>query len=255
MEDFKTRVARLAAMLKKANNGVLMTGAGFSTESGLGDFRSPGAAEAAARTYGYPPERILTRDFADRLPELFWRYYREVFLAPAEPNPGHFAAAALEKERRLSVVTQNCDGLHQRAGSVRVLELHGSIRENRCADCAKYFPEEVVRTDAPVPRCPACGGTLLPGIVLYDDPLDEGVLRTAKARMFSADLLIVAGTSLSVYPAADLPQYYPGRNLVVINRTPTPLDGDAALLFREDTGKVLSAALEVYKTLGRPAWM
>lgn len=252
MDSFAERAARLAALIKKSSNGILMTGAGFSTESGLGDFRSPGMREAAEEKYGYPPECILTRDFFEKMPETFFRYYREVFLVPAEPNAGHFAAAEFEKAGHLSVITQNCDGLHQKAGSVKVLELHGSTAENRCAECGRYFPCGETVQAASMPRCPKCGGMLLPGIVLYDDPLDEGVLRAARARMFSADLLIIAGTSLSVYPAADLPQYYPGRNLVVINRTETPLDKEACLVFRENTGVVLSEALKVFKTLGRP---
>lgn len=250
-QTYESRTERLAAMIKKAKNGILLTGAGFSTESGLTDFRSPESVRHCAESYGLPPERILTEDCFLREPELFFRYYREVFLAQAEANAGHFAAASFERAGHLSVITQNTDGLHQAAGSVRVLELHGSSRECRCLSCGRYHPGSLLGGDDPIPLCPVCGGRLRPCIVLYDEPLEEAVLRTARARMFSADLLIIAGTSLSVYPAADLPQYFPGRNEVIINRTPTPRDGEAVLRFYEDTGKVLSDAAEAMKAKPR----
>lgn len=252
MENYEERIARLAALLKKSRNGILMTGAGFSTESGLSDFRSPGVAEAATGRYGMPPELILTADCLERKPELFFRYYREVFLKKASPNAGHYAAAALEKQGHLfSVITQNTDGLHEAAGSVHVLALHGTVNENRCTECGKYLPRSAMEGNAPVPLCPVCGGRLKPGIVLYDEPLDEYVLRAARARMFATDLLIIAGTSLSVQPAASLPEYYMGKELVIINRTETPLDGSATLRFHENCGRVLEDALSGMQT--RPA--
>lgn len=246
MDSYETRIERLAVLLKKSKNGILMTGAGFSTESGLSDFRSPGVAESAIERFGMPPELILTADCFEREPELFFRYFREVFLKKAMPNSGHFAAATLEKKGHLfSVITQNTDGLHEAAGSIHVLALHGTVNENRCTKCGKFQPRSAMENSEPVPLCPACGGRLKPGIVLYDEPLDEYVLRAARARMFATDLLIVAGTSLSVQPAASLPENYMGKELVIINRTPTPLDKDATLRFYEDSGRVLSDTLAV----------
>ena len=215
----------------------------MSTESGLPDFRSPGSAAACAEQYGYPPETILSAGFLRERPALFSSYCRECLAAPAEPNAGHLALARLEKSGRLlGILTQNVDGLHQKAGNRKVLELHGNISEYRCADCGRYLAARPESTDG-IPRCPDCGGIARPDIVLYDEALNEYVLRAARARMTAADLLLIIGTSLSVFPAAGLPELYGGKEIVIINREKTPLDDRAALRFTENCGQVLDASI------------
>ena len=212
-------------------------GAGVSTESGIPDFR--GVDGLYRQKYAYPPETILSREFFEHNPEEFYRFYREkILILDAEPNPAHRKLAEWEAEGRLNgVVTQNIDGLHQKAGSKRVFELHGSIHRNFCTRCGKSYSAEWVASTNGVPKC-ACGGIVKPDGVLYGESLDDAVMRGAMHAIAHADLLIVGGTSLSVYPAAGLIDWYAGSRLVLVNRTPTPRDGRANLILRDPIGQV-----------------
>ena len=212
-------------------------GAGVSTESGIPDFR--GVDGLYRQKYAYPPETILSREFFEHNPEEFYRFYREkILILDAEPNPAHRKLAEWEAEGRLNgVVTQNIDGLHQKAGSKRVFELHGSIHRNFCTRCGKSYSAEWVASTNGVPKC-ACGGIVKPDVVLYGESLDDAVMRGAMHAIAHADLLIVGGTSLSVYPAAGLIDWYAGSRLVLVNRTPTPRDGRANLILRDPIGQV-----------------
>ena len=212
-------------------------GAGVSTESGIPDFR--GVDGLYRQKYAYPPETILSREFFEHNPEEFYRFYREkILILDAEPNPAHRKLAEWEAEGRLNgVVTQNIDGLHQKAGSKRVFELHSSIHRNFCTRCGKSYSAEWVASTNGVPKC-ACGGIVKPDVVLYGESLDDAVMRGAMHAIAHADLLIVGGTSLSVYPAAGLIDWYAGSRLVLVNRTPTPRDGRANLILRDPIGQV-----------------
>ena len=220
---------------------VFFGGAGVSTESGIPDFRSTDGLYH--QQYRYPPETILSHTFFQEQPEEFYRFYREKLLCPgARPNRAHRVLARWEEEGRLdAVITQNIDGLHQAAGSRRVLELHGSIYRNHCLRCSRLFGLEAVAQGVGVPRC-ACGGIIKPDVVLYGEPLDQEVMDRAVRAIAGADLLIVGGTSLAVYPAAGLLRYYGGNRLVVVNKSPTPVDGEADLLFTGNLGDVLTRA-------------
>ena len=230
----------LQTMINSAHRIVFFGGAGVSTESGIPDFRSVDGLYH--QHYEWPPETILSHSFFMRRPEAFFRFYREKMVPlAAQPNPAHLKLAELERAGKLTaIVTQNIDGLHQKAGSRRVLELHGSVWRNRCMNCGKAYPPEFVRDDPhPVPLC-ACGGRIKPDVVLYEEGLDGDVLQGAIAAIRQADLLIVAGTSLTVYPAAGLIRYYTGKHLVLINRDATPMDDLADLIIRDPVGQVLS---------------
>ena len=233
-----SKLDTLARFLSEARRAVFFGGAGVSTESGIPDFRSPGGL------YSEAPETIVSHSFFYAHPEEFYRFYRERMLYPeAEPGPAHLALAALERMGHLrAVVTQNIDGLHQRAGSRLVLELHGSVHRNHCVRCGRQYPLQAVLESEGLPRC-ACGGLIRPDVVLYEEPLPAGVFERAEALVRGADLLLVGGSSLTVYPAAGLLQYYRGSRLVLLNRTPTPADGRADLVLRGSIGAVLSAAV------------
>ena len=201
----------------------------MSTESGIPDFRSQDGVYH--QEYRYPPEQILSHSFFRRNPEEFFRFYRNKMLYPdARPNGAHLALAKMEKQGKLAaVITQNIDGLHQKAGSGNVLELHGSVLRNYCRRCGKsYELGEILRAEG-IPRC-GCGGVIKPDVVLYEESLDMEVLNRSAAAIAQADMLIVAGTSLMVYPAAGLIDYYQGSRLVLINKTPTPMDSRADLV-------------------------
>lgn len=219
---------------------VFFGGAGVSTESGIKDFRSVDGLYS--EKFDYPPETIISRSFFERRPEYFFRFYREKMLPLGyEPNITHKVLAKWEREGRLSaVVTQNIDGLHQKAGSKRVYELHGSVLRNYCTRCAKFYPAEFIRDTEGVPRC-RCGGIVKPDVVLYEEGLDQDTIEKSVLSIYNADLLIVAGTSLTVYPAAGLINYYQGKRLVLINRDATPYDSRADLVFHESLGKIMSA--------------
>ena len=234
---------KLRELIDKSGNIVFFGGAGTSTESGIPDFR--GVDGLYHTQWEYPPEIILSHGFFLARPEEFYRFYREkLLLDGVGPNPAHRALARLERMGKLSaVITQNIDGLHQAAGSRKVLELHGSIHRNYCMACGRRFSLEDVRRQAGVPRCP-CGGVIRPDVVLYEEGLDQDVVQEAVEAISRADLLIIGGTSLAVYPAAGLINYYRGQELVLINRDATPADGRATLLFREPIGRVLSSCVD-----------
>lgn len=228
----------LQQWIQQAKRIVFFGGAGVSTESGIPDFRSQDGLYR--QTWRYPPETILSHTFFRQQPEEFFRFYRQKLLCPeAKPNPAHLALARLEQAGRLTaVITQNIDGLHQAAGSRRVLELHGSVHRNYCTRCRKSYSMEHMLHTQGIPRC-TCGGIIKPDVVLYEESLNEDVLQAAVAALEQADLLIIGGTSLAVYPAAGLISCYRGGRLVLINRDATPRDAMADLVLREPIGQVL----------------
>ena len=235
-----SEIETLKTWIVESSRIVFFGGAGVSTESGIPDFRSEDGLYH--QKFDYPPEEILSHSFFYHHTEEFYRFYREKMLLPdgIQPNAAHKKLAQLEQDGKLSaIVTQNIDGLHQLAGSKRVYELHGSIHRNHCTKCGKFYPMEFIRDSAGVPRC-ECGGLIKPDVVLYEESLDEACLEGAVRAISQADLLIVGGTSLTVYPAAGLLRYYGGKRLVLINRDETPYDGYAGLIFRDKIGEVLS---------------
>ena len=219
---------------------VFFGGAGVSTESGIPDFRSVDGLYS--QRYAYPPETILSHSFFEVRPAEFFEFYRDRMLFPnAKPNKAHTWLAKFEETGRLTgVVTQNIDGLHQAAGSRRVFELHGSVHRNYCMDCGKFFPMETILHSTGIPRC-ECGGVIKPDVVLYEEGLDDATVRGALRVISQADVLIVAGTSLTVYPAAGFLDAFSGRHLILINRDPTPADGRAELVIHDKVGEVLDA--------------
>ncbi len=219
---------------------VFFGGAGVSTESGIPDFRSVDGLYN--QQYDYPPETILSATFFRHCTEEFYRFYRNKMLPlEAQPNAAHRFLTELEQTGRLTaIITQNIDGLHQKAGSKNVLELHGSIHRNRCLKCARFFPPEYIRDSQGVPRC-ECGGVIKPEVVLYEEGLDEAVLSAAIHYIRQADTMIIAGTSLTVYPAAGLVRDFRGKHLVLINRDATPMDDRADLVIHRSVGEVFSA--------------
>ncbi|MBS1408587.1 MAG: NAD-dependent protein deacylase [Oscillospiraceae bacterium] len=233
-----SEIETLKTWIEASDNIVFFGGAGVSTESGIPDFRSTDGLYH--QKFEYPPETILSHTFFYQHTEYFYRFYREKMLPlEAEPNAAHRALAALERAGKLrAVVTQNIDGLHQKAGSKNVYELHGSIWRNYCTKCGKSYSAEFIRDSGGVPHC-ACGGLIKPDVVLYEEGLDEKTIKGAVRAIAEADVLIVGGTSLTVYPAAGLIRYYGGNRLVLINRDETPYDGYANLIFREPIGQVL----------------
>lgn len=235
---------RLQALIEKSRRIVFFGGAGVSTESGIPDFRSEDGLYR--QHYDVPPEVMLSHTYFMTHPESFFRFYREKMLVlDAQPNRAHKALAELEREGKLSaVVTQNIDGLHQKAGSKTVYELHGSILRNYCMQCGKFYPVQAIAESDGVPRC-SCGGMIKPDVVLYEEALDEQVVNGAVRAIREADLLIVGGTSLAVYPAAGLIHYYRGSQLVMINRSPTPADHKATLLIDQPIGETLGAVCKI----------
>ena len=234
----------LKQWLSESENIVFFGGAGVSTESKIPDFRSTDGLYN--QQYAYPPETILSHTFYMRRPEEFYRFYRNKMLFPdAEPNRAHKALAKLEQEGRLrAVITQNIDGLHQKAGSREVLELHGSVLINYCTICGKFYGLEAVLESEGVPRC-TCGGVIKPDVVLYEEGLDQHTLQKAVYYISNADVLIIGGTSLTVYPAAGLIDYYGGKKLVLINKSVTPMDSRADLVISGPIGEILGDAAGV----------
>lgn len=232
------KLQTLSRWVEEARRIVFFGGAGVSTQSGIPDFR--GVDGLYHRQFAYPPETIISHTFYMRKPEVFFEFYRTRMLYPhAKPNIAHEKLATWEQAGKLlAVITQNIDGLHQQAGSRTVYELHGSVHRNTCQRCgAKYTLEELM-TLGNVPVCTRCGGRVKPDVVLYEEALDPSVTRGAVDAIRRADLLIVAGTSLSVYPAASFLDEYPGNRLVLINKTPTPRDDAANLVLHEGLGDV-----------------
>ena len=235
--DLRNQIAALQEMIDKSRRIVFFGGAGVSTESGIPDFRSVDGLYH--QKYAYPPETILSHTFYEKHPEEFFRFYRDKLLKlDAEPNAAHKKLAELERAGKLTaVVTQNIDGLHQKAGSRTVYELHGSVLRNYCEKCGKFYDAEFMLHSEGVPRC-TCGGRIKPDVVLYEEGLDMDTVRGAVNAISEADMLIVGGTSLVVYPAAGLIQYYEGSRLVVINKTDLSAMADLTILGA--IGEVLS---------------
>lgn len=247
--DFE-KIKKLAEILDNSKRIVAFTGAGVSTESSIPDFRSSkGVYESIEREYGKPAEVLLSHSFFETHPETFFDYMKKFLIFPdAKPNPAHLAIAALEREGKLSaVVTQNIDGLHQKAGSKNVCELHGSLYSNYCVNCGEKYPIEFVLNSEGVPHCEKCGGIIRPGIVLYEEPLDSRVIDKAVYEISNADTLLIMGTSLVVYPAAGFVRYFKGNNTVLINKSPTSCDDDADLLVSAPAGETMKSALEIMK--------
>ena len=263
--DLMDKIEILKQWVSESKHIVAFTGAGVSTESGIKDFRSPDGLYSEKwrpnvqdstesgipdfrsvdglyhQKFEYPPETIISHSFYVKNPEYFFRFYREKMLPLGfEPNITHKKLAQWEQAGKLdAVVTQNIDGLHQKAGSRKVYELHGSVLRNYCTRCGKFYPAEFVKNGVGVPRC-GCGGIVKPDVVLYEEGLDQEVIAKSVHAIRNADMLIVGGTSLTVYPAAGLIQYYRGNRLVLINRDATPYDDQADLVLHESLGEVFS---------------
>ena len=242
--DQKTseRVDLLEQWIKESDNVVFFGGAGVSTESGIPDFRSVDGLYN--QQYNYPPETIISHSFYRKNPEEFYRFYKNKMLFPdAQPNAAHKALAKLEQQGKVrAVITQNIDGLHQAAGSKEVLELHGSVHRNYCTRCGKFFGLSDILGMNGVPRC-ECGGIIKPDVVLYEEGLDQETLQKAVRYIQNAEILIIGGTSLTVYPAAGLIDYYRGKKLVLINKTATPMDERADLVISAPIGEVFERFL------------
>lgn len=240
-------VKPLQELLKRSNKIVFFGGAGVSTESNIPDFRSSDGLYQKQNSYAFPPETMLSHGFFLTHTKEFYRYYFDQMIhQDAKPNGAHWALAKLESMGKLrTVITQNIDGLHQKAGSKKVLELHGSVERNYCMDCGAFYSlKELLELRDEVPRCARCGGIIKPDVVLYEESLDEETIREAIEELLLSDLLIVGGTSLSVYPAAGFLQYYRGEDLVLINKDRTLYDKKATLLYREPIGQVLAEAIK-----------
>ena len=235
-----TDIETLQKWLAESCRAVFFGGAGVSTESGIPDFRSVDGLYN--QSYDEPPETIISHSYFEAKPQKFYRFYKEKMLyLDAEPNAAHRRLAQWEAQGHLcAVVTQNIDGLHQVAGSKTVYELHGSVHRNYCTHCGKFFDGAYVKASPEIPRCDVCGGLIKPDVVLYEEGLDGDTLRGAMAAIAGADLLIVGGTSLAVYPAAGLINYYRGNRLVLVNKTPTPADDMADMVIHGPIGEIFS---------------
>lgn len=243
-ESFETKINLFKQMIDSSNKIVFFGGAGVSTESGIPDFRSQDGLYN--EQWKYPPETIISRSFFDANPKEFYRFYREKLIVKnAQPNITHLKLAELEQKGKLTaVVTQNIDGLHQKGGSKKVFELHGSVLRNYCMNCHKFFDENYIleskNSGDSLPHCDECGGLVKPDVVLYEEGLNDSTVNGAIDAISEADLLIIGGTSLVVYPAAGLIRYFRGKNIVLINKTQTSADSNADLVFHESLGKVFS---------------
>ena len=238
---YDEKIAKLREMVEGSDNIVFFGGAGVSTESGIPDFRSQDGLYA--QKYKYPPETIVSHTFYRQRPEEFFTFYKEKMLAPdAEPNAAHRKLAEWEQQGKLkAVITQNIDGLHQKAGSKKVLELHGSVLRNYCEKCGAFYDVHYIMRAPGVPVCEKCGGRIKPDVVLYEEGLDMGILNEAVRCISEADMLIIGGTSLVVYPAAGLIDYYHGNKLVLVNKSATSRDAQADLVIDGKIGEVFSA--------------
>lgn len=238
-------IEKLKSIVSDSDNIVFFGGAGVSTESNIPDFRSASGLYTTAKNSKYPPEYMLSHTCYKRDTEDFYEFYKTKMIYPdAKPNLAHIALAELEKRGKLkAVITQNIDGLHQMAGSKNVLELHGSVNRNYCTKCNKFFSLDYVLGAPSIPICDECGGIVKPDVVLYEESLDMNVLNRALDYIQKADILIVGGTSLTVYPAASLVEYYRGNKLVLINKSETHYDRRALLTFNSSIGEVLSSIL------------
>ncbi|PKM70631.1 MAG: NAD-dependent protein deacylase [Firmicutes bacterium HGW-Firmicutes-18] len=240
------KIGELREIIKESNNIVFFGGAGVSTESNIPDFRSAKGLYNAKSEYGYSPEDMLSIRFFMNHTDVFYDYYRKNILhTDAEPNDAHIALAKLERIGKLkAIITQNIDGLHQKAGSKEVLELHGTVYRHFCMNCQAPYTLTDVESSEGIPLCQNCGGTIRPDVVLYGEALDNYVISKSVDYIEKADTLIIGGTSLVVYPAAGLITYFKGKNLILINKESTPYDRKANLVINESIGKVLKKALE-----------
>lgn len=238
MNDLKEKIAAFQQMLDESHYIVFFGGAGVSTESGIPDFRSVDGLYH--QQYDYPPETILSHTFYRRNPEEFYRFYKNKMLfLDAKPNMAHKKLAQWEAEGKLkAVITQNIDGLHQAAGSKNVLELYGSVLRNYCEDCGAFYDVDYIKKAEGVPHCEKCGGMIKPDVVLYEEGLNEDTVQKAIRAISNADLLIIGGTSLVVYPAAGLINYFRGKHLVLVNKSATDRDSEADLLLSASIGEV-----------------
>lgn len=238
---YEKEIKELQSLIDNAKNIVFFGGAGVSTESGIKDFRSEDGLYALKSKYGVPYEVILSHTYYKKHTDTFFKFYREfMIVTSAKPNPAHLYLAKLEKRKNLTVITQNIDGLHQKAGSKKVLELHGSIQRNYCERCGEFYSLEDILMQSDTPRCEKCGGVIKPDVVLYEEPLDGNTIEATVREMEKADLLIIAGTSLAVYPAAAFIDYFNGDNIVVINKSPTPIRRKIKLEINAPVGEIFS---------------
>ncbi len=237
-------IEQFADMIRQSNRIVFFGGAGVSTESGMKDYRSKDGLYHTVKDYGVPPETILSIDFFKAHPDIFYDFYRKYFMVDAQPNKAHEALVKLEQKGKLkSVITQNIDGLHQKAGSKNVIELHGTAKRFYCYACNKMLDAAQVLQQikkGEVPKCSFCGGLAKPKVVLYGEMLYDGVAEAAIDNIENADMLIIGGTSLAVYPAASFVQYFKGKYIVVVNRDATNFDNHAGLVFRDSIGAVFN---------------
>lgn len=238
-------IEKLRKIIEASDNIVFFGGAGVSTESNIPDFRSSKGIYSIYDNLEYPPEEILSYSFFRKHPDYFYDFYRNnLIYKDARPNDAHIALAELEKRGKLkAIITQNIDGLHQKSGSKNVLELHGSIYRNYCMKCYKEFDLDYILNSEGVPLCDKCKGIVRPDVVMYEEALDMHVLRKSIEYIQKAEVLIVGGTSLVVYPAAGLIEYYRGNNLILINKSKTPYDSRATLVFNDSIGKILKQAV------------
>ena len=235
-------IEKLKLMIKNSDNIVFFGGAGVSTESNIPDFRSSSGLFNEKLNKNFTPEQLVSRTFFNRYTEDFFKFYKDKLIYPdARPNNAHIALAKLEKSGKLkAVITQNIDGLHQMAGSNNVLELHGSVNRNYCNDCNKFFSlNDILNLEGVIPHCDLCGGVVKPDVVLYEEALDDNVITKAINSIRNADLLIIGGTSLKVYPAASFINYFRGKNIVVINKDNINFDNKASLVINKPIGQVL----------------
>ena len=243
MED---KIDFLTEILDGSNNIVFFGGAGVSTESGIPDFRSANGLWNEKLNITFTPEQLVSHTFFMRYPEEFFNFYKSKLIYPkAKPNAAHIALAKLEEMGKLkAVITQNIDGLHQAAGSKVVYELHGSVLRNYCMSCNEFYDEKFILESEGIPTCPKCKGKVKPDVVLYEEGLDDATLNGAVRAIAKADTLIIGGTSLVVYPAAGLINYFKGKNLILINKSSTSADSKANLVIHDSIGKVLGKAVE-----------
>lgn len=240
-------IEKLKKIIKESNNIVFLGGAGVSTESNIPDFRSTTGLYSDIGSFEYSPEIILSHSFFMKQTEDFYQFYRsKMIYQDAKPNDAHLVLTELEKIGKVQgIITQNIDGLHQRAGSKNVLELHGSIYRNYCMDCDEFFDLDYIIKSETIPLCDKFGGIVKPDVVLYEESLDKNVLNSALKYIQEADVLIIGGTSLTVYPAASLVEYYNGHKLILINKSQTQYDRRAAVTFNEPIGQVLKQAIQI----------
>lgn len=246
--EYEMKIKKLANIIKKSKNIVFFTGAGVSTESNIPDFRSSGGLYKENNKYPYRPEEMISHSFWKNHTKMFYEYYFEnMVYKDAKPNQAHLAIAELEKMGKVkAVVTQNIDGLHQSAGSEKVIEIHGSIKRNNCIKCGQFYnSDEILNKDNQIPLCKKCKGIIKPDVVLYEEALNEKVIKQALKAIINADTLVIVGTSLVVYPAAGFVDYFDGDNLVLINKSPTTYDKRAELCIYDKAGIVMNDVMKI----------